>query len=117
MRDGTVACWGNDDSWPGHAAGLGVRLRQRRGQLWEDPHLRGDAGRHRRLLGRSDSAGRATPPAGEFASVSAGSAQHTCGVMRDGTVACWGNDSHWPSHAADRGVRLRQRRVGTTPAG
>ena len=33
----------------------------------------------------------ATPPAGEFASVSAG-LFHTCGVRRDGAVACWGDD-------------------------
>ena len=30
---------------------------------------------------------------GEFASVSAGY-DHTCGVMRDGTVACWGDDGY-----------------------
>ena len=35
--------------------------------------------------------GQATPPAGEFASVSAGRS-HTCGVKRDGGVACWGFD-------------------------
>ena len=32
---------------------------------------------------------QATPPDGEFTSVSAGST-HTCGVRTDGTVACWG---------------------------
>ena len=37
--------------------------------------------------------GQATPPAGEFASVSAGE-EHTCGVQRDGSVACWGYDSY-----------------------
>ena len=31
------------------------------------------------------------PPAGEFVSVSAGSA-HTCGVRGDGSVACWGSN-------------------------
>ena len=50
-KDGSVACWGNDEY------------------------------------------GRATPPAGEFASVSAGW-YHTCGVRRDGSVACWGNDEY-----------------------
>ena len=34
---------------------------------------------------------QSTPPAGEFASVSAGTG-HTCGVMTGGTVACWGSD-------------------------
>ena len=32
----------------------------------------------------------ATPPTGEFASVSAGNT-NTCGMMRDSTVACWGD--------------------------
>jgi hypothetical protein len=36
--------------------------------------------------------GQATPPAGTFASVSAGSS-HTCGVKTDGTIACWGDNS------------------------
>ena len=33
--------------------------------------------------------GQATPPAGEFSSVSAGYG-YTCGVRTDGAVACWG---------------------------
>ena len=40
-----------------------------------------------------DSVGQATPPAGEFATVSAGTF-HTCGVKRDGSVACWGDDEY-----------------------
>ena len=36
--------------------------------------------------------GRATPPSGEFASVSAGD-EHTCGVRTDGSVACWGEQA------------------------
>ena len=38
-----------------------------------------------------DEDGQATPPAGEFSSVSAGEF-HTCGVRIDGSVACWGRD-------------------------
>lgn len=39
----------------------------------------------------NDDGGQASPPAGEFASVSTG-ARHACGVKRDSTVACWGDD-------------------------
>ena len=38
-----------------------------------------------------DNFGEATPPKGQFASVSAG-IDHTCGVLRDGSVLCWGRD-------------------------
>ena len=38
-----------------------------------------------------DVVGQATPPEGEFASVNAGWF-HTCGVMTDGAVACWGSN-------------------------
>ena len=37
--------------------------------------------------------GQATPPEGEFAGVNAGWF-HTCGVMTDGFVACWGKDEY-----------------------
>jgi alpha-tubulin suppressor-like RCC1 family protein len=36
---------------------------------------------------------QALPPAGTFASVSAGM-YHSCGVKTDGTLACWGNDTY-----------------------
>ncbi len=39
----------------------------------------------------NDEAGQASPPEGQFASVSAGGS-HTCGVRTDGSVACWGDD-------------------------
>ena len=39
-----------------------------------------------------DDDGRATPPAGNFVSVSAGEG-HTCGVRDTGAVECWGQDS------------------------
>ena len=40
-----------------------------------------------------NSEGQATPPAGEFASVSAGGEQ-TCGVKTDGPIVCWGEDHY-----------------------
>jgi alpha-tubulin suppressor-like RCC1 family protein len=38
--------------------------------------------------------GEATPPAGEFASLSGGVYYMSCGVRVDGTLACWGYDTH-----------------------
>ncbi|MYC08393.1 MAG: hypothetical protein F4X57_14695 [Chloroflexi bacterium] len=35
--------------------------------------------------------GQASPPAGKFTSISAGSV-HTCGLKEDGNVTCWGMD-------------------------
>ena len=43
-----------------------------------------------------DDSDQSTPPPGEFTSVSAGD-DHTCGVMRDGAVACWGYDQYGQS--------------------
>ena len=71
---------------PGHAAARGVRLGQRRGL----PHLRGEAGRRTAMID-----GKATPPGGEFASVSVGNGGHTCGVKQDGAVG-WGGGEATP---------------------
>ena len=38
-----------------------------------------------------NSHGQASPPDGQFLSISIG-AQHACGVSEDGTVACWGGE-------------------------
>jgi hypothetical protein len=40
-----------------------------------------------------DSVGQATPPAGTFTAVSAGSSA-ACGLKTDGTIACWGDNSY-----------------------
>ena len=40
-----------------------------------------------------DYAGEATPPEGEFASVSAG-VRHTCGVRTDSSVDCWDDNRY-----------------------
>ncbi|MCY4584047.1 MAG: hypothetical protein OXE50_14820, partial [Chloroflexi bacterium] len=42
----------------------------------------------------SDEYGQATPPEGEFTSVSAGR-YHSCGVMIDGSAVCWGSNNEW----------------------
>ncbi|MBK6847393.1 MAG: hypothetical protein IPG96_07565 [Proteobacteria bacterium] len=42
--------------------------------------------------GRNDR-GQATPPPGEFSSVSAGNG-YACGVRTNGTLACWGSDTY-----------------------
>ena len=50
-------------------------------------------------LGRNDY-GQATPPDGEFASVSAGN-EHTCGVKLYDAVACWGQNSYGEAKPPD----------------
>ena len=86
--DGSVACWGSDESGQTRApAGSFVSA---------------SAGNQYTCGVRSDGSvdcwgsnfdGRATPPAGSFISVSAGN-QHTCGLRSDGSVACWGSDEY-----------------------
>ena len=46
---------------------------------------------------------------GEFTSVSAG-VGHTCGLKQDGSVVCWGWNSHGQATPASRRVGLHQRR-------
>ena len=49
-----------------------------------------------------------TRSAGTFTQVSAGGI-HTCGVKRDGTVACWGLNKSWTSQPAHRALYPGQR--------
>ena len=53
--------------------------------------MRGEDGWLGRLLGANED-GQATPPLGEFTSVSSGY-DHTCGVRTDGTLVCWGQQA------------------------
>jgi len=61
--DGTLECWGADDQLARTSTDEIVRVRD----------------------------GRSSPPDGEFVAISAGG-EHSCGLRRDGTVACWGNN-------------------------
>ncbi len=82
QRDGSVACYG----------GKLARPRRRLGS--SPPSAYDTCGVQRDgsvACWGNDYEGQATPPAGEFDSVSAGG-YHTCGVQREGSVACWGWD-------------------------
>ncbi len=69
------------------------RLAGRQQALVEVPYDRVEtAGCHRPHIEGCADLGPSTPPAGEFASVSAGH-YHNCGVQRDGSVACWGRNT------------------------
>ena len=84
--DGSVACWGYDDSGQatppaGEFASVSAGGSHTCGVMTDGSVA---------CWGYDDS-GQSTPLAGEFASVSAGGS-HTCGVMTDGSIACWGFD-------------------------
>ncbi len=68
--DGSVKCWGSA-SVPENSHTCGVKV-DGSVECWGN-----------------DEHGQATPPAGNFVSVSTGS-YHTCGVKVDGSVECWG---------------------------
>ena len=83
--DGSVACWGYDDSGQatppsGEFASVSAG----------GSHTCGVKTDGSVACWGYDDSGQATPPSGEFASVSAGGS-HTCGVKTDGSVACWGD--------------------------
>ncbi len=78
--DGTVACWGSNVDLISTA-----RVDRSGGSLAPD---RADSDEDASKI----AAGQATPPEGEFVSVSAGLG-HTCGVTTDHTVVCWGYDA------------------------
>ena len=78
--DSSVACWGSNVDEISTA-----RVDLSGGSLASD-----GAGPNEEAT--KHAAGQATPPDGEFASVSAGLG-HTCGVMIDGSVVCWGYDA------------------------
>jgi alpha-tubulin suppressor-like RCC1 family protein len=86
-HDGTVVCWGLDNSGQctppeGIFAQVSAGGRHTCG-------LRPDRGV---ICWGDNSFGESTPPEGvTFTQVSAGSI-HTCGLRTDGTVACWGNN-------------------------
>lgn len=44
------------------------------------------------LSGCVPGAGQATPPAGTYTAVAAGSS-HSCAIATDGTLTCWGNQA------------------------
>ena len=84
--DGSVACWGNDESGqstppPGSFDSVSAGL----------VYTCGVKSNGSVACWGSDFFGKATPPAGSFDSVSAGWG-HTCGIRSDGSVACWGLD-------------------------
>ncbi len=99
-RDGSVACWGNNGAGAatppaGEFASVsaGFSALHSTSSIYagnDSPHTCGVKVDGSVACWGYDNWGAATPPAGEFASVSAG-AFYNCGVKRDGSVACWGS--------------------------
>ena len=93
-RDGSVDCWGANDSLSGRSIGQatppsGSFVSVSAGSL----HTCGVRINASVDCWGYDIAGQATPPAGPFVSVNAGGV-HTCGVRSDGSIACWGGDDY-----------------------
>ena len=93
--DGSVSCWSASFP-PGHqrlehvrpaVAAAGPVRRAERGRV---PRLRASRRRDTSSCWGADTYGQSTPPADvAFTQVSAGS-NHTCGILPDGSVVCWG---------------------------
>ena len=90
--DGTVACWGSNDTLDGRTARQAIPPAGQFASISAGTDHNCGVRRDGTVAcwGSGDQ-GEATPPEGEFASVSAGN-DHTCGVKKDGSVECWGFD-------------------------
>ncbi len=108
LIDGAVRCWGSDNYYEL------VKAKDDTGasQVWQMHYAPTDAEiSEGESKGHLYPAGRASPPAGEFQSVSAGE-DHTCGIRTDGSIACWGYPT--PSWSNAGFIDTRQT---TPPAG
>ena len=88
--DGTVACWGSNESRGGEHIG---QAEAPAGQFtsvtagnWHSCGLRGDGAV---ACWGNNNWGQANPPTGQFTAVAAGDV-YSCGIRTDGTIACWG---------------------------
>ena len=83
---GYAPAGGHGDRGRGHRSAA-----HRSAQPTAEPEDTGETGLARPTMGAAGASG--TAKTGEFASVSAGD-YHTCGVNRDSSVECWGNDNY-----------------------
>jgi alpha-tubulin suppressor-like RCC1 family protein len=100
--DGSAACWGGEEGseWEApagkflqvsaggeHCCGV---MEDKSIKCWR-ARRKGKARRAKR--GVSQGRGKFRPPAGEFTAVAVGD-RHACAVAAEGSVVCWGDDSH-----------------------
>ena len=90
--DGSVRCWGSDESTEGDFLGQSTPP----GDMFASVsagvlHSCGVKVDGSVACWGDDSEGQSTPPTGSFSSVSAG-VFHSCGVRVDGSAKCWGKD-------------------------
>ena len=108
-EDGTVNCWG--------ANGYGQAKDPERsllhpGQRRRFPHLRILRSPVRSTAGDTTSPGRRrTMWKASFTQVSAGT-NHTCALRPDGTIHCWGNNSHGQAEDSQPGMKYTQVSAG-----
>jgi ABC-type nitrate/sulfonate/bicarbonate transport system substrate-binding protein len=87
--DGTVACWGRDQSWESTAPAGTFK------QLAAGQYTTCGVGIDDTIQCWNGLAGYAPPPSGPARYVAVGranGASYACAVMKDGRIACWGDE-------------------------
>jgi hypothetical protein len=87
--DASVVCWGQNAGSPSYLPPAGTFASVSEGDSSGSPFACGVRTTQVLACWGYNAYGRASPPAGTFATIDAGGA-HTCGVRTDGTIACWG---------------------------
>ena len=99
--DGDLLCWGSDYATSGEAIGEGFAMVDAGDEVYCGLRLDGSVKRRGNyglyLASERVHISEVTPSGHDFTSVTVG-ARHACGVRRNGTVACWGDNYDYHPH-------------------